>query len=61
MTEINWNIFKGMSKFVKTRNPQQCRSHHIKLLKQFKGINKFISIVVNRIPKIKEKIMNSQN
>jgi hypothetical protein len=29
----NWDAFKGMSRFVKTRNPQQCRSHHLKLVR----------------------------
>jgi hypothetical protein len=29
----NWDVFKGMSRFIKTRNPQQCRSHHLKLVR----------------------------
>ena len=45
----NWNLFKAMSKFIKTRNPQQCRSYYIKLLKEFNGIREFLSRGLKRI------------
>jgi len=38
-----------MSKFIKSRNPQQCRSHHIKLIREFDGIGNFLSHTVRRI------------
>jgi hypothetical protein len=56
----NWKIFKGMSRFVKTRNPQQCRSHHLKLIKEFKGISRFILMVMERLPKLKEKMEQAE-
>jgi hypothetical protein len=31
-------IFIQMSKFVKTRNPDQCRSHHQKMIKLYHSI-----------------------
>jgi hypothetical protein len=56
----NWNIFKGMSRFVKTRNPQQCRSHHLKLIKELREISKFILMINDRFPRLRDKIEQAQ-
>jgi hypothetical protein len=56
----NWNLFKAMSKFIKTRNPQQCRSYHLKLLKEFNGIRDFLSRGLNRIGRFKEKMHEAE-
>ena len=34
----NLKIFKCMSEFMKTKNPDQCRSHHQKIKKEFESI-----------------------
>lgn len=52
----NWDIFKGMARFIKSRNPQQCRSHHLKVIREFKGISRYISMVMERISGLKEKM-----
>jgi len=33
-----WKIFKAMSSFIQTRDPNQCRSHHHKMTKSFENI-----------------------
>ncbi len=33
-----WEIYKEMSKFIKTRNFRQCKLHHQKLLNSYKTI-----------------------
>lgn len=33
-----WKVFKALSEFMKTRNPNQCRSHHHKMQKDFPNI-----------------------
>jgi hypothetical protein len=50
--KCNWHLFKAMSKFIKTRNPQQCRSQHLKLLKEFNGIREFLSRGLKRIRRL---------
>jgi RecA-family ATPase len=33
-----WKVFKTLSEFVKTRNANQCRSHHHKMQRNFETI-----------------------
>lgn len=54
-------MFKAMSKFIESRNPQQCRSYHLKLLKEFHTIGKFIEVVVKRLPSLKQKIFTVED
>ena len=38
----NWSRHRAISYFIKSKNPQQCRSYSIKLMNTFKSIKKFI-------------------
>lgn len=38
-----------MSSFLKTRNPIQCRSHHIKLLRTYKCSNNIVKNLKQRV------------
>lgn len=37
-----WKVFKRLSKFVETRNPNQCRLFHQKMAKSYGGIRNII-------------------
>ena len=48
-------VFKTLSEFVKTRNPNQCRSHHHKMQKDFKTVDETLAYLQLRVPEIEKK------
>jgi len=49
-----------MSKFINSRNPQQCRSYHLKLINKFEGTKMFLKLSIKRIKGIREKLIDAQ-
>ena len=47
-----WKVFKALSEFVKTRNSNQCRSHHHKMQRDFQTIAETLAYLQIRIPGI---------
>ena len=47
----NMRVYKLMSRMLKTRSSVQCRSHHIKLLRTFRNVNKIVANLQNKIGK----------
>lgn len=43
-------IFKALSQFIRTRNANQCRSHHHKMKKNFKTIEETLSSMMKKNP-----------
>lgn len=50
-----------MSQFLKTRDPIQCRSHHMKQLKASKSIKNIIKKVKRRVGETEYKALFEQN
>jgi hypothetical protein len=50
-----WKIFKAMSDFIKSRKPNQCRSHHLKMESYFQNIPAIILYYKERIYNYKEQ------
>ena len=54
-------VFKQISLFVKTRTPDQCRSHHQKILKIHKSVENVLRVYEQRglikplIPQVKDE------
>jgi hypothetical protein len=44
-TKCQWILFKSMSNFVKTRNANQCRIHHKKMLSQHGSEQRVIEFI----------------
>ena len=47
-----WKVFKNLAEFVKTRNPNQCRSHHHKMQKDFRTVEDTLDYLKEKIPEI---------
>lgn len=45
-----WRVFRAMSAFIRTRKPNQCRSHHAKMESYFEDIAAIINYLKARIP-----------
>ena len=41
--------YKLMSEFIKTRNHEQCRSHHQKMMKKHKTFEKIEEVILSRM------------
>ena len=50
-----WKVFKTLAQFIKTRNPNQCRSHHHKMRKGFPTISQTLYSLRIKIPQIEKK------
>ena len=48
-------IFKMMAGFVKTRGPDQCRSHHQKMHKKYNEVNNILINCKKGLPRLKKR------
>jgi hypothetical protein len=46
-------IFKKMARFIKTRCPEQCRSHHQKYEKKYATFDQIVSFIENKASRVK--------
>lgn len=44
-----------MAEFIKSRDPNQCRSHHHKMTKNFSSIQETLAALINKDPLLKRK------
>lgn len=47
-------IFKKMAKFVKTRCPEQCRSHHQKYQKKYHNFDSIVDSIKAKVTRVIE-------
>jgi hypothetical protein len=45
-----WKFFKLMSEFIETRSPNQCRSHHQKMEKNYSSVSSIIKTYKMTMP-----------
>jgi hypothetical protein len=48
-------IFKMMAGFIKTRGPDQCRSHHQKMHKKYNEVNNILINCKKGLPRLKKR------
>lgn len=49
-----------MARFIVSKNPQQCRSYHFKVVRVFKGVRMFLRLSIKRVSKMREMLVDAQ-
>ena len=48
----HWKVFKSLAEFIKTRDPNQCRSHHHKMKKNYGSLEETLEFLRRKQPGI---------